>query len=64
MSLYGLPVDIDPILVPPRGKVQFYVADPIIEDNSDSSNSNSDEVNNVGGTTTSSEVVEIKPKGH
>jgi len=61
-DLADLYVDIDPILVPPRGKVQFYVADPIIEDNSGSSNSNSDEVNNVGGTTTSSEVVEIKPK--
>lgn len=31
-DLADLYVDIDPILVPPRGKVQFYVADPIVVD--------------------------------
>lgn len=34
-DLAELYVDIDPILVPPRGKVQFYVADPVVGSGAD-----------------------------
>eukprot|EP00986_Skeletonema_menzelii_P009353 scaffold4250_cov125-Skeletonema_menzelii.AAC.2 len=34
-DLADLYVDIDPILVPPRGKVQFYVADPTVEEDNE-----------------------------
>ena len=40
-DMADLYVDIDPILVPPRGKVQFYVADPEEE--------GIEEENNIGG---------------
>ena len=40
-DMADLYVDIDPILVPPRGKVQFYVADPEEEE--------IDEKDNIGG---------------
>ena len=45
-DLADLYVDIDPILVPPRGKVQFYVADPIVEADGDGDSIDS----SVGGT--------------
>jgi len=50
-DLADLYVDIDPILVPQRGKVQFYVADPIIEANEEDKEDSSG-----GGGRTRSEV--------
>eukprot|EP00984_Skeletonema_dohrnii_P009000 scaffold3374_cov115-Skeletonema_dohrnii-CCMP3373.AAC.1 len=51
-DLADLYVDIDPILVPQRGKVQFYVADPIIEANEEEDKEDS---SGGGGRTRSEE---------
>lgn len=61
-DLADLYVDIDPILVPPRGKVQFYVADPIVEGGGvDNNNGNNKDVEgSSGGTRSNVEVMRQK----
>ena len=57
-DLADLYVDIDPILVPPRGKVQLFVADPIDVMNEGGANSN---VGGGGGIRSQEEVKRRRP---
>ncbi|KAL7549360.1 hypothetical protein ACHAWF_012631 [Thalassiosira exigua] len=60
-DLADLYVDIDPLLVPPRGRVQFYVSDPPSEEHEEGGEGIGEEGSGGGGDASSPRRTQINP---